>query len=670
VALGLSAILIVAVGLTGLTQELFGARAGTPAATAHHAGLPKHPLATALPSATLQAASQTADHMTNQVIQGTGTGGPSAPSTLTVHNDDHVATVSWQPSGDSTAVGYKVTWGLPGALTHSFFTPYTRGQIQPLDDGKVYQVEVQAVNDSGGLSPALGPATAQTDPSYVNQLRQQMNGQFDDFNTNNYSGQLDPTKWFVSYNNASPRSMGFVFDAQHHMHMFLENGDMTDGNDNDRGSMTIRALRPFDFTNRTGTIAFDFDWARPLQVYNGVTSRYQWYLVLSPTLVDDINYDAQDVYPRDALEVFMAQDGVLIRKVHNGVVAQEWSGELGDRTINVRKHSVLKVSQNSASLTIDGQTILSASGLNLDFQRAWVYNQQFEYNLPKDHIPFALSHWDNIGFDAPAGYAPDVLHEYTDGNNVTSDRQSVPATWTVNIADSLSGAKSERLMLDARNYWTPSASGNVTVNGVTVPWPDIGIMDNVAYDTRVFELPMGTLHAGANTISVTGSIPTVQNVHVEVSFPPGSAAPYTPAPWAMASKDPTSMMPAVGPAVYFGDHAPADNATVSGKIAVEVKGDGGYAMLPTGHVNAVTRLTVNVDGAPVVTYVLAAPTVLADQVLTLDTSGLSVGRHVITVSAFGVDKNPDGTLASTTTNQGLLIFDDASANQRTINVVR
>ena len=105
-------------------------------------------------------------------------------------------------------------------------------------------------------------------------------------------------------------------------------------------------------------------------------------------------------------------------------------------------------------------------------------------------------------------------------------------------------------------------------------------------------------------------------------------------------------------------------------LAVEVKGDGAYAMLPTGHVNAVTRLTVNVDGAPAVTYVLAAPTVLADQVLTLDTSQLSVGQHVITVSAFGVDKNLDGTLASTTTNQGLLIFDDASANKRTITVVR
>jgi hypothetical protein len=667
VALGLGGILIVAIGLTGLTQELFGLQAASHATTvirATHAASPTLP-------ATSPTAAHPADQVTNQIIQGTGTGGPIAPSALTVHNDDHVATVSWQPSSDSSAVGYKVTWGPRGDLTHSFFTPYTEGQIQPLDDGKTYQVQVQAVNGNGGLSAALGPATAQTDPTYVNQLRQQMNGLFDDFNTNGYSGELDPTKWYLSYNNAAPGSMGFVFDAQHHLHLFLENGG-----DDDRASMTMRALRPFDFTNRTGTVAFDFDWGRPLPARGWSSSRYQWYLVLSPTLVDDINYDAitgdtHGVYPSDAFEIFMDRDSVHFRKVVGGQIAQEWTATLDDalRTINVRKHSVFQISQNTASLTINGATVLAATGVNLDFQRAWVYNQQFQYNLTKDHIPFALSHWDNIGFDAPPGYAPDVLHDYSDGVSVLSDRQASPATWRVTIPDSLGGAKAERLLLDARNFWDASASGSITVNGVSVPWPNLGIQDNVAYDTRVIDLPIGTLHTGANTISMTGTIPSIQNVHVEVAFPSGSAAPYTPTPWGMASVDPQAMIPAVGPSVDFGDKVPADGAIVTGKIAIEVKGDGGFALLPTGHVNPVTRLTVNVDGVPALTYVLPAPTVTTDQVLLLDTSRLTNGQHVLSVTAAGEDKNADGTLASQTSNVGYMtVHDTPDMNQRTITV--
>ncbi|HEV2235276.1 MAG TPA: hypothetical protein VGR57_01330, partial [Ktedonobacterales bacterium] len=493
----------------------------------------------------------------------------------------------------------------------------------------------------------------------------------DDFNTNAYHGELDPTKWYVSYNNASQASMAFVFDAQHHLHMFLENGG-----DDDRASMSMRALRPFDFTNRTGTVAFDFDWGVPVPARDWQSMRYEWYLVLSPTLVDDINYDAitgatHGVYPADAFEIYLDRDTVHFRKVVGGQIVKEWTTDLDPRlrTINVRKHSTFQISQNSASLSIDGNTILTAADIGLDFQRAWVYNQQFEYNLPKDHIPFALSHWDNIGFDAPPGYAPDVLHTYTDGGSVLSDRKDVPATWTINIPDNLTGAKAERLFLDARNLWTESASGNVTVNGVSVAWPNLGIQDNVAYDARVLNLPVGTLHTGANTISVSGTIPSIQNVHVEVAFPAGSRAPYTPTPWAMATMDPQAMIPAVGPSVDFGANVPADGATVSGKVAIEVKGDGAFALLPTGHANAVTRLIVNVDGTPALTYVLPAPTISTDQVLMLDTSRLTNGPHVISVTAAGVDKNPDGTLAALTSNVGYMVEKDTpTANQRTIIV--
>ncbi len=672
IALTLGGILICAAALAGLSQQLLHVQANTsPGAWRGTVSLPAGSASTATATTQTGATATTpaGPQVATQIIQGGDPGSPTGPSGLTVQNDDHVATVRWQPSDDSSTVGYKVTWGLTGSLTHSFFTPYTVGQIQPLDDGQTYHVQVQAVNGNGGLSAPIGPATAHTDPTYVNQLRQTMNGLFDDFNSNPYSGEIDPTQWYTSFNNASPRSMGFVFDAQHHLHLFLEN-NYTNGDD-DRGSMTMRALRPFDFTNRTGTVAFDFDWARPLEARGGESARYQWYLVLSPTEVDDINYDATNhgTYPTDAFEVFMDRDQVHFRKVQGGQIVQEWSGGLGDRSINVRKHSMLKISQNSASLSIDGTTVLSASGLNLDFQKAWVYNQQFQYNLPKDHIPFALSHWDNIGFDAPAGYAPDVLHEYTDGNSVETDRHDIPASWTINIPDSLSGAKAERLFLDARNFGNVDASGTVTVNGVAVPWPNLGLDDNVAFDARVLNLPVGTLHTGTNTVNVGGSGLAIQNVHAEVAFPAGSTAPYTPAPWPMAGSDPMAMIPAVGPEADFGSQIPGDGTTVTGKIPVEVIAKGAYALLPTGHVDAVTKVSVDIDGAPVVEYVLPAPTVRTDQVLMLDTSKLSNGKHTLTVTAYGSDKNADGSLASLSTSSEILLdYDTPANNARTITV--
>lgn len=646
-------VVILGAALAGLSQHLFFAHADTPVAAA-------------------------------QLIQGVALAGPAAPANLAVHNDDHVATVSWQASTDSATVGYKITWGPTGSLTHSFFTPYTQAQIQPLDAGQTYQVEVQSVNGTGGLSAVVGPATAQTDPTYVNQLRQNMNGMFDDFNANPYQGQVDPTHWYTTYNNASPISMPFVFDEQHHLHMFLQN-NFSNGDD-DRASLTMRALRPFDFSNRTGTIAFDFDWGRVATSADGIdTGRYEWYLTLSPTEVDDINYDSsasgfeKGIYPLDAFQIFMDRDRAIFRKIQGGNVVQSWTADLNIdnyrlRTINVRKHSVFTVSQNSAQLTIDGTTVLNAAGINLDFQRAWVYNQQFQYNLPKDHVPFALSHWDNIGFDAPAGYAPDILHEYTDGVSITNDRHAAPSTWNVTIPDSLTGATTERLFLDGNTGMTAGVTAPVSVNGVSVPWPALPGRDNVAYDARVFELPVGTLHTGANTITVgapTGGSISIQNVHVEAAFPAGSTAPYTPAPWSMASlgSNMQAMIPYVGPIPSFGNTSPTDGTTVSGTIPVEVRANGAYALLPTGHVDAVTRVSVDVDGTPAIAYVLQAPTVATDQTLMLDTSHLTNGQHTVTVTAYGADKNADGSPVSLNSDSSILHDHDTPSHSRRIITV-
>src|SRR5260221_7390832 len=141
IALTLGGILICAAALAGLSQQLLHVQANTSrGAWRGTVSLPAGSASTATATTQTGATATTpaGPQVATQIIQGGDPGSPTGPSGLTVQNDDHVATVRWQPSDDSSTVGYKVTWGLTGSLTHSFFTPYTVGQIQPLDDGQTY----------------------------------------------------------------------------------------------------------------------------------------------------------------------------------------------------------------------------------------------------------------------------------------------------------------------------------------------------------------------------------------------------------------------------------------------------------------------------------------------------------------------------------------------------
>jgi hypothetical protein len=566
----------------------------------------------------------------------------AAPTNLVVHNDDHVARLSWQPSSSASAVGYKVTWSGSTTVT---YTPYSQVNLQPLADGQTYTASVQAVDDTGALSAAATIGGIQTDPTRVNALRAQMTGLFSDFDTGTV---IDPTQWYTTYNNVSQRSAAFLAGDQQHLHFFIENG-----NGSDRASITMRALHPFDFTDRTGTVAWDFD-------YGGPSGRYEWYLTLTPNEVDDVNYNTDNGnYPLDFFQVFVASDAVSFRRFVGGQLVQEWAANLDHngplRNVNVREPSILHISQNAADLSIAGQTILSATGINLDFQRAWVLNQTFAYDLPKgstDGFPFALGHWDNIGFDAPAtGYAPDVLHNYMDSNIVQSDRQYVgqtdqTTTWTVHVPDDLSGATSARLLLDIRSE--AGAPATLTFNGTDLHYQPWSVGDNVAADTRVYDVS-GLVHTGDNTVAIShsncGCGFYVQNVHVEVAFPNGSNAPYTPPAGQQLVEN--GRVPDLAPHVAWGANAPADGATVHDTVPVEATADGVWTLLPIGHVNAVAHLNVLVDGKSAAHDGLAGPTLRTDQTISLDTTQLANGAHTLQVQVTGASGITDVTSART-----------------------
>jgi hypothetical protein len=603
---------------------------------------------------------------------------PLPPSHLSVVSDDLHALATWDPSPDADTVGYMVTWGETGSSgSHTLFTADPDIQIQPLDQGKTYKVSVQSVNKNGHVSPVIGPVFAQSDATQTNRIKQQMNGMFDDFNTNTFNGMPDPTHWYTSINNATKDSMAFVSGMQHNLMMFLQN-DLSQG---ERASLTMRSLRQFDFINRTGTIAFDFDF--------GQADRYQWALSVSPTLIDDINYDAiyngsSAIYPLEAFQLYMEGNTIAFRKIVNGVIAGEWDSTYAHthplRDSNVRKHAQLKLSQNSAQLFVDGVQILSAQDINLSFSQGWLYNQQLVFNVLKAHIPYVLSHVDTIGFDAPVGFVAPISHTYTAGGYGNTDRKYIDfftntALYTITIPDTIASSTSERLLLDV--HIKGQLIPKVTVNGKDIPWPVVaGLIDNGSYDTRVLTLPTGTLHQGDNSISITASDKNtfqigIQNVHAELSFAPGTNTPYTPYAVPFSGNVIEAKIPAIAPLPGFGKNAPADGSVVSGTIPVDVTADGLYSLLSTGKVNPVNQVELDLDGAPQTLFTLPGPTIKTTQTLFLDTTKVSNGQHTLTVTAYGTEKNNHGTIAALNSFDTLLQnnpLDNAIALRRVIQV--
>jgi hypothetical protein len=592
---------------------------------------------------------------------------PLPPSHVVAVDEDRMAVIKWQESPDTDTVGYKITWSEQGGEQKTLFTPNPDIQIYPLVTGKTYTASVQSVNKNGDLSKSVGPVYAHSDASYVKKLIQEMTGMFDDFNDNPYNGLPNPLHWYTTISNASDISKAYIEGSQNAVSLFVQNAQ-----DVDRGVVTMRSLVPFDFTNRTGTAVFDFDFGQN-PVINGVgNGRYQWSFTISPMLTDaissDVLYNGSPVmYPLEAFEIHMEHDSLSFRKISNGVIVNEWHSTYSHthplRDINVLKHAILKLNTESAQLYVDGILVLSASDIHLGFSKGWIYNQQIALNLSKAHIPFALSHFDNIGFDSPAATESSEIHTYTAGGYGISDRKTIDffhpsISYTIAIPDSTSLETAERLFVDANV--DGATVPTVNINGTLVVWSSvIGLSDNNNFISRVFTIPVGTLHQGINTITFsveeknTFQI-TIQNVHAEIEFVTGKAPSYTPYQVPFSGNDITAKIPSVAPIPQFGSHAPEDGATVKGIIVVEAVADGIYSLLPTGHVNPVAQLELDVDGVPQTLLTLDHPTVKTDQLLQFDTTKVANGQHTLTITAYGVDKSSGETIASLTSFAPLL----------------
>ncbi len=509
--------------------------------------------------------------------------GPDAPNVV-ILRDDRVATLEldfvagnpWTPfdlgMDREGPVGYRITWRLspepaePSLPIHFFnkaisqkLTSLRRTQIQPLLNDKRYFLKVEYVNRFGKIVGDAAQGVFDGGSSErIDSLRKEMTGFFDDFNVP--AGLPDETKWNTSFSRCNdPAMQAFFVNSQFHTHTLCgtPHASVMFG---DRGQTTHRVRNPLRIEpNETRRIVFDIDGLH-------IANRAFWYLDIVDQEVDitgQINVGGG--------EGRFGHPGIGLRFTLVGQTAQLFffnaAGEQllveenrdlhfdGVQTLpNVRRACEIQLSQNHATMLMDGVEVLSSTlPIKLSPGDHTVLWSVFGYNTLKAPSPFALVHWDNFGFDGPA---PDsVTHNYRtqiEGTDFVLSDDFVPETVEVIIPDDLTplnGATGDARLVFTRqmHFWNPAEwtpFDSVTVNGVkyfipepvSATSPPLPLEDTVnsitPYSTSISLGTVGNdgtapLEIGANELTFRAARSGFLNVHIEVEYSRGNAPEYT-----------------------------------------------------------------------------------------------------------------------------------------------
>jgi len=509
---------------------------------------------------------------------------------------------------------------ITAAVVKSLVTGNRRVQIQPLDNGRPYRVKVERIDALGSIisAPAV-LAFAGGDGSRVEALRASLT-HFDDFNLP--LGPADETLWNnATVTSTDPRFNLFFINDQYHAHTL--HGTRVD-NTGDRSQTSQRFRKPVRIESGVRRrIVFDMD--APL------SPRSVWYLDLNPVRTDlTAHVDFFDEDGASGLPAGMLRLRAQFQTFSVNIVGMDGAShpiasvdmeEAGRQAVtNVRRRFEALVGTDGIQVSIDGRSVIDASFAPHalapgDYEPLWV---GFGYNTPKDGVPYYLLHWDNFGFDGP-DVAPNVVHNYvtriegTDYRKASRGNGEFP-TFTVRIPDDLrpvvAGATAQATLvltyqMGDFSSFALAPGDHVTLNGATqYPLPARN-NNSVPYDPELLawgipytvHVPLGPvtqggspLLVGDNTFQFFAENTGILDVHVEVSYPPGSAPAYTP-PAAIHHFPLHAELPRLGTPARFeqigdtqvGDshHLSADpraRITVSGNVPVHVTaGNASYA---------------------------------------------------------------------------------------------
>ncbi|MFN8479921.1 MAG: fibronectin type III domain-containing protein [Kouleothrix sp.] len=608
------------------------------------------------------------------------------PTGLNVTPDDHNAIVRWNfdPNKPTAPLppgvaGYKITWG-PADQPDAFskVTEERIIQLQPLVNGQPYVARVQSVNSYGQLSAASASISFTGDPARVDALRAQMNGFFDDFNLP--AGFPDETRWNSAYSHCNaPNASSFFINDQFHAHNTVFSSNC------DRGQSISRPRALLDFSDGgTRTIVFDFD---------GAFRRNQWYLDLVPRLMDisgQVNIEGltAPADPADGLRfhqseqtasigLFDTNGTVKVLTTTDNVHVPKLDAAGVKQVSNVRRHWEIRLSRTSAEVRIDGKLVLATApgAFQLKQQRYYLLWNMFGYNSNKANVPISLGHWDNFGFDAPAGTTNTIVtHNYRLVSNssdfIKAFGANAPANVTLNIPDPVDSAVASRLMftLQMDNYdtysWAPT--DRVTVNGtaLAIPRPasnaipaiPLSVMvSTISPYTIAIPLPNGILHQGTNQISLNTIASTFHSLHAEIDFARDGAPAYTQPATAQPSAAAPTIAP-IGPNAIFTqigttriDPGISDltrvtvfNKIVSGIVPLKLEVHNDIAMQGVGSSSGVRQVDIVVDGGVVLSQRTdeAAPAPAVYLSYNLDTRSFANGTHELYVRAYDARCTP------------------------------
>ncbi|MCC6177230.1 MAG: fibronectin type III domain-containing protein [Chloroflexi bacterium] len=478
----------------------------------------------------------------------------AAPSGLDVVPLDSSLHVTWTPSSDP-ATAWMVASAWDGdALQGTKVVGKTAraAQVNGLMPGHTYTVQVQAMDANGGLSaPAEVMATTAPQPPMQDAAF------FENFN--GPGGDLDANVFDVrsSYGTGlRPEDLGperfLVINAENHFHTQLIGGKQ-------RAELYIRPRVPFDFAGRTGTFQVEVD-VGPTQHSEG-----KWWEI---HLVKDLPWSAEefgagrgDNFP-DSLEFSSrasrdpeTDQNVNIPQitVNIGGTVQTFVGTTPQITpTNIRIPVVIRVSETSAEVLMNGVSVVQATGLRLPFNRGyWVLAHRGWY-APRDTrttpVALQLVHWETIQFDGPSGSYSPVVRSYlqpgcsgvvrNEHNEILGcpklgfSPQSPTRTVPLTIPDDVSSARSARLLFNG----SANAGFTVQVNGHPVSVPTKTCCYFNALNT--VEFPASWLRQGANTLAFSydgslSSLPELTQVELEMVYNQArdmTAAPMAPMP--------------------------------------------------------------------------------------------------------------------------------------------
>lgn len=404
-----------------------------------------------------------------------------------------------------------------------------------LQTGAAYKVKVQSMDASGALSVPV-TAIAITDP----QSPMKNAAFFENFD-DTPPGDLNPNYFDVRtfdrpnhpVDPAVDSDKRLVFVNERHFHTEVIGGE-------DSAGVFLRPRVPFDFANRTGTIQFEVDFPAILRVpgkwwevdvsQDPISNEEQLGDTSSGNFRNSVVFgffnQNPDLFAASSSEKAVNSVNLPIIKVNiHGVITTFTGKEPVYTPTNVRLPVVLKLSQTSAEMIVNGISRLKATGFTLPFTRGNIqFFHRANYGTKVIPAPFnpptqtvQLLHWETIQYDGPAGSFSPLMKTYIQpdckpvvvygdfANTIHSCGRMRPlngGSVTLSIPDDLSQAKTARCIF---NRTTTTGTGTLTVNGHTIPIPMTShpvpgdqVVDH-SLELEALTIPLTWLHQGSNT---------------------------------------------------------------------------------------------------------------------------------------------------------------------------